>query len=497
MTRRLIGLVLAAAVAGCGSTVQMSGADRTGETIAGTGLGQVPVAVDESGAAQSPAATGPATDVGTGQGSGPRGGEPDVPGVSSVPVPGTAVSGPGVTRTTVAVGIIYSGNAGTANNAYGTAGTENGTLDARVWWDAIVADTNAHGGIAGRRIVPQYFNLDSNSNNDGQMQQICQQFTVDSKVFAVLGGVAVNDILRRCLQDKGVVLLEDGASITDQQTFSTYPTYFEVSMLNLTHASELKVENLVKRGFITQASKIGVLTFDDLGYQRAYQRGLKPALARHGFSVTADAAIPLAITTDQVGNESAAVSSAVLKFNQAHVDRVLFIESTGDIALLFMAAAESQLYRPRYGLDSHDGGAALPQNVPPAQLAGAIGIGWIPVTDVLADQDPGNPAKLRCLNAFRAQRQTFTRTTEPAAVFFCDETWFLATVASRALATGGLSAQSFRVSADGLGTSYSSPSGFGTRYDGDKHDGAATFREFAFFADCTCYRYTSSVQAIA
>ena len=139
------------------------------------------------------------------------------------PVAGPAAIrlGPGVTATTIRVGIIHSDNANAANEAYGVKGTGE-SLDPKRLFRIVFDDLNAHGGIAGRRVVPVFANVDGNTAFESSMQSVCSAFTEDTQVFAVLAGYFVNDTLRDCLDRHGVVLLDAGESIADQRTFERY-----------------------------------------------------------------------------------------------------------------------------------------------------------------------------------------------------------------------------------------------------------------------------------
>src|SRR5207249_10346778 len=56
---------------------------------------------------------------------------------------------PGVTGTTIYVGVIYTENGKAANEAIGAAGITQGDEQANV--RVLVDDINAHGGVAGRK----------------------------------------------------------------------------------------------------------------------------------------------------------------------------------------------------------------------------------------------------------------------------------------------------------------------------------------------------------
>ena len=128
-------------------------------------------------------------------------------------------------------------------------------------------------------------------------------------------------------------------------------------------------------------------------------------------------------TEGHLGAMSAQMSSAVLRFRSAGVSHVLFVTVNNSELWFFMPAAESQGYRPRYGLASYHVPATLPQFVPAAQLHGAVGIGWSPYQDVVESQDPGGrPAVPECMDLMerRASRPA-NRSEEGVAVVVCEK----------------------------------------------------------------------------
>src|SRR5213078_4705671 len=93
----------------------------------------------------------------------------------------------GVTATTVTVGVAYQANLDAANRALGGDKITSGNQvdEAKI----LVQDINNHGGLAGRRLIPEFFAYDAQSAQpyDAQDQAACAHFTQDVKVFAVIG----------------------------------------------------------------------------------------------------------------------------------------------------------------------------------------------------------------------------------------------------------------------------------------------------------------------
>src|SRR5437763_937118 len=77
---------------------------------------------------------------------------------------------------------------GAANAAIGAAGITQG--DEKANDQIVIDDINAHGGVAGRKIVPIFHGLDATSTNtlDSQYQAACDDLTQYHKVFAAFAG---------------------------------------------------------------------------------------------------------------------------------------------------------------------------------------------------------------------------------------------------------------------------------------------------------------------
>jgi hypothetical protein len=183
----------------------------------------------------------------------------------------------------------------------------------------------------------------------------------------------------------------------------------------------------------------------------------------------------------------------VLKFKSDRIDRVVFLESGGDLALFFMTTAESQGYHPRYGMNSQDAGQVLAANVPADQLHGAIGIGWLATVDVPPQNDPPRwPGRQHCYDLMRAQRVTFPSPyAELVADTVCDQAGLLAA----ALVAGGTPTSDRLIAGlNSLGRSFPLAATFAGLFGPDNHDGAGAVRDVAFEDGCRCFRYTSGDQ---
>lgn len=509
----------------CGTTV--SPADRgaltqpgsssgpDGLTSAGSGTGGLdggraggqeaePAAGTQPGGSGSAASADIGTS-GTGEGAATRRGEtPAQPGAGSA-VTEQRIALPGVSATEIFVGISNPQNAGTANKALGGQGLDPGDLKKN--WEAVIKDLNSRGGIAGRKVRPVYYDTDasSSSTSAAQVSQgACEHWTKDNKVAAVLSRDLGNQIVLQCAQQAGALHVFTDLSQSHSGTFRRYPNYYEATGLAVDRAARATVEGLAAQGYFRNA-KTALITWDSEGYRAGVQNGILPALARAGVRLETE---PYYVASPEDGgslaDSSAATKSAALRFAQLGIDRVIILDGPAGISrggllvLQFTANAETQNYRPRYGLNTSGGLSTIAPSVPKGQFNGAQGIGWEPVLDLAAADDPParySPARKRCLAVLAAGGvRPANRNAENIATDSCDVMWFL----KQSVETAGsvVDRNSFRAAVERLGTSYASPLTFLNQFGPGRHDGVAAARPVAYVGSCNCFRYTGPVRRV-
>jgi hypothetical protein len=99
-----------------------------------------------------------------------------------------------------------------------------------------------------------------------------------------------------------------------------------------------------------------------------------------------------------------------------------------------------------------------------------------------------------CLNLMSAHGQNVSAAiVQRQVIGKCDELQFL----KRALEAGGApTREALLAGAYRLGSSWVSGMTFTTRFDARHHDGAASFRDFAWNESCSCFRYTSGLRPL-
>jgi len=401
-------------------------------------------------------------------------------------------SGFGFTAKEVFIGVAYDS---TLSQELGGAGIGSASVgDQHQQVDAIVADLNAHGGIAGRRVVPVFYDtkgMSSQNDPNTLAQAACSFWTQDHKVFAAMTYVVQmdNTALYACLAKKHVVFVPLAGE--SQETFQRYSPYLWSPAGTTPEAvAPVWAQRLRALGYFTGwdptlgqagsgAPVIGLLYGNGMHnnqrqLDQAFVTSVKKALAAVGVRVAESA---------EISNDQSTLASAVLRFRNSHVTHVI-----GDYSVVnFTAAAESQHYRPRYGQSSFSGGVAMKLFAPPGQLHGSVGIGWVPSGDVEADRDPGSPAETRCRSIMEKDGQsTNVRLAWFAMTWACDTFSFLA----QAIPASGLLPENLPSAAARFPRTSGSFT-FSLAYPGGRPFGVAAARDVAYEDACNCFVYLS------
>jgi len=471
----VVALVATAGLAACNSTNRYHGDTglRTRDlTVEGSGSGDGGAATDETattvaagtgaGAGGSAAAAGRATGgAGSARGS----------------LSGSTPAAP--TKGTVKIGFGYPKN---LSAAYAAFGANNLTGDDwKVYIEPIVAWVNAHGGLAGRAVTAVYHATDPTSGTfQSQAEAACAAFTQDDKVFAVVGTVlAENEV--DCLAKTNTPFLAQSAALFERANYTRHPGIMWQPFMVSAERQGPWIDSLVTQGYFGTGAKIGLLDMDHPMYKRFADGVIKPRLASHGLQVADTVSFTVPDSAAGAGSLFTQASNAVLRFRSEGITHVILSPSGSAIPFAFMQPAESQGFRPRYGLNSLDVPAFLTQNVQLAQLHGALGVGWLPASDLFYKEVAHgvNPAEDLCYAITKRNGDEVKR--------YCDGLFFLKAALDRA---PEFSAAGLRVGADSLGTGYDSPWTLATRFAPGRFDGARQARPLAFVDDCGCFRYT-------
>lgn len=496
---RALSLALAlGCVAACGTTVPLAAqsSDATPGLSGDAGLG-APAAAG-NGPVQPGTASGPGA-----VGSNPF--APDPGSGSTAAAVGTAgpaavagSSGRGFDAHRIYVGFPTNNDVNQAAGALGLGALNFGDQGAIV--DAVVADLNAHGGLLGRTVVAVKHDLktaDLEEDPSKSAEQTCQALTTDTRVVAIVNVVAAIDVpsFYTCLAKHDTPVLSAGFTVVDDPFLAgfapylyklTAATFTRLAPVWIDHLTALKYFsgwNTVAGGPAAGPAVMGLL-YPAVQPQQRIFADLHKRLVAMGLSVVPD----VQYTTASLNGEGAAMSNAVLTFNSEHVTHVL--SSDSDV-LLFMQAADKQQYHPRYGLTSyHAPAAALQAIVPASQLVGALGVGWLPISDVDASHNPGpvGPGEISCRATMHRHAVDITAAGAATVAFAeCDGVQLLAAAAGR---IGGLGSQQLRAGMSEIGPRFSSALVWRSALSSSRMDLPGAVRDIGF--DGSAFHYLSN-----
>lgn len=501
--RSTVAVALLVVVASCGSTAQWNeqvsaGADggEFGEPGAElgvdepslngpTGPEEVEGSPGEPGRSQTGGSTGAPT-IGDGDSVAERGRNPSG-GTSTAPPRGA--SGRGFTAKEIFVGY---GTVKSANEQVAGKGGSSDFGDQEGIAKAIVKDINDRGGIAGRKVVLVFKNFPVNPQGaDANAQAACTRWTEDRPVFAVVNTFPAGDqTLNACLAKRQTPHVSTGSALRTASVFSSFAPYlYAPSWPTFERLVPSWMQRLAARGYFdggwdidptrpgAERTKVGILARTGQ-YGDVFTRLVRQELARKGKDVSA--------THKSSGSDD--LPQAMLRFRRADVTHV--ISYGAETFRDFANAAESQNYRPRYAMTTTHNLTTREEITPAGQLHGALGVGWIPTSDVNSSSDPGptSAAQTRCRKMMqKAGQNTGDRSAFNIMTRSCDGFNFLVT----AIDKGGLSPQGMWRGAQAMG-SLPPASTFRISFSGGRSDGAAAVRDLAYRDDCGCFAYLDS-----
>jgi hypothetical protein len=332
--------------------------------------------------------------------------------------------------------------------------------------------------VAGHRLVPVWAPFKTVGDTQDQHPGLCQQLTVDNKVFAVLSVLGMDPEFDSCFSKAHLPLLDDAAGLT--QGYLNGMTLVTPGAPLGEREYRDEIADMIHRGALTKSTKIGVLWLGEPKSNQLVSGTVLPTLKADGLQITST----FAATNDS--NQIASYGNAVLQFETKGVDMVI---SVGTSPLFFMNDAESQHYFPHYVLNSDYGpGALLELAAPKDQLANSVGVGWQPYSDVDAGHNPGpvTPNETRCLKIMAGAGLSSSSTlTILLQLQTCDAFFVLAAALNHAaqvtvpaMVNGTLA----------LGQSFLATDTFRTSF-GNRLDGVAAARDFSYFSSCSCFQY--------
>jgi len=339
---------------------------------------------------------------------------------------------------------------------------------------------NETGGIAGRPVEGIFHgtNLES-SSWAAQGQAACTHFAEDNDAFAVVSGFVGGGAgsLVACLAEHDVPLFAPDRSPYDSQSLAKYPDHlFMMGRLSMQRGARAYVHGLASQDWYDGAT-VGLLRFDRAEFDRTMDEVVRSRLAAHGVENFEEVEVTFPNSGGDLGAVSAQIQNAIVRFRAAGVDHVMFLDWAGTLAFLFLPEAESQGYRPLYAFNTANAPSLQSGNAPAEQLRGTIGVGWNPGEDGVGSEIT-NPTEQLC-------EEILDDISSAEALSYCD---FLLLLRNALDGAGTVDVSTLRTGVERLGSSYQSPTSYGTFYGPSQHDGPSAARLFQFEDECGCFR---------
>ena len=480
--RRVLSCVVVLLAVACSSTNRLQVEEATSPTSS---------AGPSSRSAQPKAGAKGAPRASTPTGEGPTASTERAP--VATRVPGTAITiprtGRGWDAKNVYVGVTTNQDIQGFADALGVDSLDSG--DQRKDAEAMIADINARGGVFGRKVHGIYLDIKSANSRESSGQAACAHFTEDHQVVAVVSGALQNDTeaFRTCMAKHEVPVIAMGAQPFDDRVFTATKGFYHHLFPMWNRLAPVLVDRLVAQKYFTKWDatsgrpgsapvKVGLLAVDSpIGHRVAAL--VDRELARVGHKAT----------TTFYYTDVSTLDAAVLRFRS---DGITHVISTDQFLFVFATGADSQAYRPRYGITTANAPYVLLQtSVPARQLVGSVGVGALPALDVDAQRDPGKavPGASRCRSILAKAGLSYgnKRFATAYGYGFCDAFDLLA----NAFAKRGLAGAQVRDGLATTGTTLRPASTFRSGLDASNRFIPGAVADLRWDASRSCFRYAS------
>lgn len=497
--RRAAALIaVAASVAiGCGTTAPQESTSTNAAQSGSAGISQSG-SNPESTAAGGPqsadveASLGTPTQGAAGPGGQVAGGQRTTgPAASTAPggpvACNVARTGPGWDAKNVYVGAAIQSDASEVGGSIGFSAFDFG--DQRAIAEAAINWLNDEGGLCGRTVVPVWYDVDSLNDVNQEAQAACTKWTQDQRVISASLVPNLNiPNMYACLAKAGILINTLTGSPSLKSGLEPYMPYLLLkNTVSWDHFADFWLDRLEALGYFKGWNtangspgpapvKVAILFEDDPIATPAW-KALRDALERRHITVEAFVS----------WGDPAAMSGYVLQFRSQGVTH-LFLDRLAGV--FYPSQAQSQDYYARYALSSQNFIQPFLANGPaPAQLRGAMGVGWHPHIDVAQAQDPGAlPGSARCIELMRnAGVDVSKRNYQFVATASCDGT-LLARESVRA--GGGFTAEQMIKGVHATAPTLPWANMFGLAGRPGEAGLLSTTRDLLYDVACTCIRYS-------
>jgi hypothetical protein len=308
--------------------------------------------------------------------------------------------------------------------------------------------------------------------------------TEDEKVFMVLAFSWGTPYAYECYASHRVPVL-NRSEYGDQNDLNRYAPYILPTLfLNATRMAKLFPISLAEHGFIND--KMGIVSADEPPWRRSGKVLVDGIQARGGKVLD-----QVYVGTNLDGIASG-ISSAILRFRQRGIDRVVFWWEGGGAWLLFTRGADAQGWHPRYAISTYDAPKDVQELIPPEQLPGTVGAGFMTARDVSEQvQPPLTEREKACLKLLerRGAKASEDGGVRPDELDVC-EMFLLAQQALQPVTGKTLVSSDVAGYIQALGA-YPAVQFIGSQFARGRPDGIRKYANFKFIDSCSCFKYSS------
>lgn len=233
--------------------------------------------------------------------------------------------------------------------------------------DALVAYYNKHGGIAGRRIVPEIRSTDILDESD--QNAACTQMVSDDKVFAISSTAIAFPSATQCISVEGKTPMVNVLSVsTAEQQAAVGYDITEIPSIDRIYAEW--ASQLRSIGFLNSGDRVGVLSDNCDPNLAVVNSVLIPDLKAAGASQ-----VVLKTADCSIEDSEAEMPGIASYFASQHVTKILpAICPYGLIS--FLKDAKSIDYKPKFSISDYCNGTAdaLAHLYDPTEFGGTVGI---------------------------------------------------------------------------------------------------------------------------
>jgi ABC-type branched-subunit amino acid transport system substrate-binding protein len=396
---------------------------------------------------------------------------------------------PGVTDTEVKIGVWIGSGGDTGHADSGTGVSELAASGNTIQdiYQTLFNEINDRGGLFDHKIVPIFFYFDSSSTTPVAVQDeaACAKWTQDNEVFAALIGPYHTDTLLSCLEKAGALTFQSpGFGLVDEKTIAKYKHFVLAGTLTTDSMFKALVAGAADDGFFAKGSKVGLVTYDNVDYQRAVKKTLEPALKKANVKLVDQVAVAPLTSAAALADATPVIASAILRFKSEGIDRVLLLGSSG-LGFPLLNALGAQDYHPLIAMTSADTPYYLAiSNVPGEVLKDAIGVGWQAAGDINA---PPNAVAKACTDLLAAKGIPSSNALQGPGS--CDHVSLFeaAVTAAGSLDRDAIVKALPKVGDVELGSNE-------LTHFGKKRSFAPRFARLAYESGCKCFEYTSELE---